>query len=104
MALVKVLDASKFPPGSLCQITVAGRNFALCHTVDDGLHALAGDCPHSGGPLGHGALHGHTIVCPWHAWEFDCRTGACDFNDSRLETFPVRVENGSIWIEIEQNA
>ncbi|HEY3743612.1 MAG TPA: Rieske (2Fe-2S) protein [Bryobacteraceae bacterium] len=104
MALVKILDMASLRPGSLRQLTAGGRSIALCRTMDNELHALAGDCPHSGAPLGHGALHGHTIVCPWHAWEFDCRTGACDFNDARLEIFPTRIQDASIWIELEDHA
>ena len=56
-------------------------------------------CPHAGGPLGEGALHGSTLVCPWHAWEFDCRTGACDLDPSvGVAAYEVKVENGEILI------
>ena len=54
----------------------------------------------AGGPLGEGALHGSTLVCPWHAWEFDCRTGANDFDpDVTVATFPVKIEAGEILID-----
>ena len=65
------------------------------------LHALDGVCPHSGGRLAHGALHGHAIVCPWHAWEFDCRTGEHDFNPSiRLARVPVTVDSDGVYLEL----
>ena len=52
-------------------------------------------------PLGEGALHGSNVVCPWHAWEWDCRTGAYDYDPSKkVATYPVRIEGEDILIEI----
>jgi nitrite reductase/ring-hydroxylating ferredoxin subunit len=41
------------------------------------------------------------LVCPWHAWEFDCRTGSNDYDEEiRLVKFPVKVENGEILVDL----
>jgi nitrite reductase (NADH) small subunit len=81
-------------------VDVGEQTFAVCN-VGGELYALDGICPHSGGPLGEGALHGSTLVCPWHAWEFDCRTGANDFDpDVTVATFPVKVDAGEILIDV----
>jgi nitrite reductase/ring-hydroxylating ferredoxin subunit len=41
-------------------------------------------------------------VCPWHGWEFDCRTGENDYDASiRVETFAVRVDGNDIFIEVD---
>lgn len=62
---------------------------------------MDGICPHRGGRLAHGALHGATVVCPWHAWEFDCRTGEHDYNpEIRLRTFPVDIRDGNILLDL----
>ena len=62
---------------------------------------MDGICPHSGGPLGHGALDGAILSCPYHGWEFDCRTGASAADeDVRLPTYAVRVEDGEILVEL----
>jgi nitrite reductase/ring-hydroxylating ferredoxin subunit len=64
------------------------------------LHAMDGTCPHRGAPLMEGALHGTTVVCPWHAWEFDCATGQYGMSPGlRLQTYPVRVEDGEIIVD-----
>jgi len=103
MALLKVATLSKLPPGSLIQVYSGDDAFAVCN-VDGEIHVLDGICPHAAGPIGEGALHGHTIVCPWHAWEYDCRTGVCEFNDQvRLVKFPVRIEGDDILIELATN-
>ena len=81
-------------PGELRQ---AG-DYAVCN-VGGVLYAVDNSCPHHGGPLGMGALHGHSITCPWHAWQFDCRTGKCDFNSSSVATHKVEVRNGELFID-----
>ena len=100
MAFVKVGSASQLPSGSIMEAEVEGNTYAVCN-VDGSLHALDGICPHAGGPLGQGALHGTTIVCPWHGWEYDCRTGVNDFDENvKVATFPVKVEGGDILIDL----
>ena len=32
-------------------------------------------CPHFGGPLGGRPLEDGAVVCPWHGYRFDPRTG-----------------------------
>jgi nitrite reductase/ring-hydroxylating ferredoxin subunit len=102
MALVKIGSIDQLPPGSVMEAEVSGNPYAICN-VEGELHALDGVCPHAGGPLGQGALHGSTLVCPWHGWEYDCRTGVNDFDeDVKVPRFPVRVEAGEIWIDVPE--
>lgn len=76
------------------------RRIAICN-VDGTLHAIDGVCPHRGGPLAQGALHGKMVVCPWHAWEFDCMTGECDMNAALVQKkYTVRVEGGDILVDL----
>jgi len=99
MAFVKVGSLAKLPPDDVAEVMVGGTTIALCHTTT-GLHAIGGICPHQGGPLGHGAINGGNVVCPWHAWEFDCETGRNDFDpDTRVPTYPVRIEGDDILVD-----
>jgi len=100
MAFVKVGSLSVLPPGSVMEVHVGDGTYAVCNAGGE-IHALDGICPHAGGPLGQGALHGTTLVCPWHAWEFDCRTGEHDYNPAvRVATYPVQVIGDEILIDI----
>jgi nitrite reductase/ring-hydroxylating ferredoxin subunit len=101
MPLVKALSLAELPSGSVREVTIEGNAYALCN-VDGEIHAMGGVCLHRGGPLGQGALHGATLVCPWHAWEYDCRTGANDFNpDIKLPKYAVAVQGDDVLIEVE---
>jgi nitrite reductase/ring-hydroxylating ferredoxin subunit len=55
--------------------------------------------------LGQGALHGNNVVCPWHAWEWNCQTGANDFNPSqKVATYAVTLEGDDILLEVPDRA
>ncbi len=95
MAWTKFAVLADLPPGALREVERGNDRYALCN-VGGEVRALAGDCPHQGGPLGEGALNGELITCPWHMWEFDSRTGVCAFNPGMIPTFAVKIENGDI--------
>ena len=99
MPLVKVGPLDALPPGSVAEVEAGGATYAICNFEGE-LHCLQGSCPHAGGPLGQGTLNGTLLTCPWHGWEFDCRSGVNDFDeDVQLETFPVVVQDQNIFIE-----
>ncbi|MGO4883445.1 MAG: Rieske (2Fe-2S) protein [Bryobacteraceae bacterium] len=104
MSFVKVASLSKLPADSVTEAAVGNDVYAICN-VGGRVTALSGTCLHRGGPLGQGALHGNHVVCPWHAWEWDCRTGANDFNpDQKVATYAVKVEGDDIMIEVPDRA
>lgn len=99
MAFVKACYTHELETGEMIERDVEDRPVLVCN-VDGEYHAVHARCPHLNGPLAHGALHGHTIVCPWHAWEFDCRTGIGDPRAS-VRVYPVRVEEGHVLVGLE---
>ena len=100
MAFVKVGFLKSLPPGSAVQVEIGESAVAVCN-VDGTLHAVDGICPHSGGPLGHGALEGPILACPFHGWEFDCRTGMSDISEYvKVATYPVKIENDEILVDL----
>jgi nitrite reductase (NADH) small subunit len=100
MPFVRVGSLAAFPPGSVREVLVGDGTYAICNAGGE-VHAVDGICPHAGGPLGHGALHDTTLVCPWHAWEYDCRSGANEMDDSLLlAKFPVKIQGDDILIDV----
>jgi nitrite reductase/ring-hydroxylating ferredoxin subunit len=99
MAFVKVYSVAKLPPDSVAEVLIDGYPIALCNFAG-WIRAIEGICPHQGGPLGQGAMNGENVVCPWHAWEFSCKTGENDFDpDTRVRTICVRVEGDDILVD-----
>lgn len=100
MAFVRVGSLADVPPGSMIQAEVGERAFAICNLGGE-LHALDGVCPHAGGPLGEGILDGERLICPWHAWEYDCRTGANDYDENvKLAKFAVKAEGDDVLVDV----
>ena len=41
------------------------------------------------------------VVCPWHAWEFDCVTGQNDYKPDLKQTkYGVRVDGDDVMVDI----
>ena len=100
MAFVRVGSLVALPPGQVMEAEVGGNTYAICN-LDGALTAFDGTCPHAGGPLGQGNIDAGRLVCPWHAWEYDCRTGINDYDDNvKLAAFPVKIEGDDILIDV----
>jgi nitrite reductase (NADH) small subunit len=79
--------------------TTAGC-LAVFRTADDQVFALQDRCPHKGGPLSEGIVHGTSVTCPLHAWVFDLNTGqAQGADEGAVATFAVKVEGGRVWLD-----
>lgn len=100
MPFLKVAKLSEVPEESVREVMVGGQPYAICRT-GGALYALDGVCPHRGGPLGEGQIRGGHVVCPYHLWEFDCRTGENDLDPARrANTFEVKVADGDIFVQV----
>ncbi len=73
---------------------------ALFRTADDQVFALEDRCPHKGGPLSDGIVHGTSVTCPLHAWVFDLATGLTQGADEgAIRTYAVRLEAGRVLLD-----
>ena len=78
--------------------TPAG-DIAIFRTGDGQVFALYDACPHKGGPLSQGLVHGHAVACPLHNWSIDLATGeplGADRGKGCAPTVPLKVEAGRI--------
>ncbi|MGL5011128.1 MAG: nitrite reductase small subunit NirD, partial [Paracoccaceae bacterium] len=73
---------------------------AVFRTAADEVFALEDRCPHKGGPLSEGIVHGTSVTCPLHAWVFDMATGQAQGADTgAVRTFAVRVDGGRVLLD-----
>ncbi|PWE32956.1 nitrite reductase (NAD(P)H) small subunit [Maritimibacter sp. 55A14] len=72
---------------------------ALFRTAEAEVFAAADACPHKGGPLSEGIVHGQSVTCPLHNWVFDLNTGQAQGEDGRIATYPLRLEEGRILLD-----
>jgi nitrite reductase/ring-hydroxylating ferredoxin subunit len=106
-----VAEVDEIAPGGRKIVEVEGRSIGIFN-VDGEYLAVRNRCPHQGGPLCLGTLvgaiespepgvyhhsrRGEMIRCPWHAWEFDLRTGRSWFDPARkrVANYEVAVVGG----------
>lgn len=74
---------------------------AVFRTAEDEAFALEDRCPHRGGPLSQGIVHGTSVTCPLHNWVLSLKTGeAQGADEGRVATCPVKVDRGRILIDL----
>ena len=112
MSRYVVGTVNEIPPGGRKIVTLEGRSIGVFN-IGGEFFALRNRCPHQGGPLCDGRLAGfvtsprpgeyrytrpgEVVRCPWHAWEFDIRTGQswCEPARMRVRRYDVSVEPGA---------
>lgn len=78
-------------------IRTGDGDVALFRTVTDEVFALEDRCPHKGGPLSQGIVHGRRVTCPLHNWVIELATGhAVAPDEGCAGHIPARVENGVV--------
>lgn len=99
--LAKVAVISELPtPGTIKEFLFNGR-FVCIANIDGELCATESICPHWGGPIGQGTIEHGKIVCPWHRWEYDPKTGKTSRrNDVRLTIYKLRIEGNDVLVEL----
>ena len=97
---VKMATLEELPPGSAREVEHEGRIYALFN-VDGEISAIDGVCPHQGGPLAEGRLDGTCVVCPWHGWRFDVRSGKTPLGPKiKQPVYEVKVEGQDVLVHV----
>lgn len=82
---------------------IDGLEILLCRYGSE-IAAVSNCCTHLGKPLDGGRVMGGQITCPFHGACFDLKTGAAISGPAvyPLPTFPVRVDEGKIFVNLEK--
>lgn len=99
-AFVDVLPLADLPEGGQRTVLLGFQRVLICRSAD-GLHAVAGLCPHALQPLEGGEIRQRTIRCSKHGACFDLTSGVPlnGVTNQRLRTYPLRVRDGRIEIQ-----
>ena len=74
-----------------------GLDVAVFRNDQDQVFALLDRCPHKGGPLSQGIIHGHAVTCPLHNWVISLETGNAQGADAGcVRKLPLKVDDGRI--------
>jgi nitrite reductase (NADH) small subunit len=86
--------------GEVKEVAVGGRLVCVAN-VDGDMCASDNTCPHWGGPLGQGKIQDGMLVCPWHGWTFDLRTGTTPRTPKvKLALHRILIEGDDVFLEL----
>ncbi len=78
----------------------AGLDVAVFRNADDQVFALLDRCPHKGGPLSQGIVHGTSVACPMHNWNIGLQDGCAKAPDEGCTPkFSVKVQDGQVYLD-----
>jgi len=99
-AFIDIAALEDIPRQGARVVKTAAGCIALFRTATDEVFALDDRCPHKGGPLSEGIVHGGQVTCPLHGMVFDLATGlAQGADEGRVGTHPARIEGGRVMLE-----
>jgi len=82
-------------------VRTPSREIAVFRTASGEIFALENKCPHKGGPLSEGIVHGRKVACPLHNWIINLEDGEATGEDHGCaKKFPVKIERGHILIDM----
>jgi nitrite reductase (NADH) small subunit len=87
--------------GARCVATPGGK-IAVFRTATDEVFAIEDRCPHRGGPLSQGIVHGAAVTCPLHNWVISLETGrALGADEGAVRTIPIRRDGDNLFLPSE---
>ena len=82
-------------------VKCARGNIAVFRNAQDEVFALLDKCPHKGGPLSQGIVHGRKVTCPLHGWNIQLEDGNAVAPDvGCTQRFEAKIENGAVLLKI----
>jgi toluene monooxygenase system ferredoxin subunit len=87
--------------GDLVAARIAGTPVLVVRLGDE-VHAYEDRCAHLGVALSEGTLDGMVLTCSAHHWQYDVATGrGINPATACLVRFPVTIEHGVVYVELE---
>jgi len=85
------------------RVLIGDKRIALFRTRADQVYALLDRCPHEGGPLSDGIVHGNCVTCPLHNWVISLEDGQAQGADAgSTQTFRTRLDGEDLMLDTVQ--
>ncbi len=98
---IKLTTEAELPPNNEAKEFRCGDKEICIANVNGEYSAMDNICLHRGGPLGQGMIENGKVICPWHAWGWDPKTGEAVHNkNAKVAVYRLKIENGDLLVEI----
>lgn len=97
---VAVARVAEIPDGERKIVQVDGLSIGVFHHQGE-WYALRNSCLHRGGPVATGDLVDGKLICPWHGYTFEIKSGRLVTDPSaKLEMYPVSIVDGEVRLRV----
>ncbi len=98
---VKIATESELPArNEVKEFACEGKTLCVVN-VDGEFYAMDNECLHRGGPLGQGMIEDGKVVCPWHGWRWDPKTGQAEQSaTAKVTVHELRIERGDVMVKL----
>ena len=98
---LKVCKLEEIPPLGARVVRHGDIDIAVFRTADDEVFAVKDRCPHKGGPLSQGIVHGKNVTCPLHGWNLELATGCAVAPDEGCaQKYETKLESGVVHLNL----
>jgi len=78
-----------------------GDKVVCIANINGEFSAMDNVCLHRGGPLGQGVVMDGKVICPWHGWMWNPKTGQSDVDPSaKVAVYPLKIEGDDVLIDV----
>ncbi len=101
-AMKKICRIDDIPKlGARVVTSAVHGDIAVFRTANDEVFALLDKCPHKGGPLSQGIVHGKRVTCPLHNWNIALDDGCAAAPDTGCtKSFPVQLAGRDVLLAL----
>lgn len=100
---IEVCDINDIPVLGARVVKTAEGDVAVFRTRDNQVFALRDRCPHKGGALSQGIVHGTSVTCPLHSWVISLQSGeAQGFDTGCTPRYPVKQEGARVFFSLNR--
>jgi nitrite reductase (NADH) small subunit len=115
---VNVGQVDEFPVGKCRIMKIGDVEIGVVRLANGEMHAVRNRCPHKGAPICKGIVggtwpptpvgsldferDGEVLVCPWHGYEYDLKTGMELYHErpTKLTKYQTSIESGSVIVMV----
>lgn len=101
MSIIRICSESDLPALNQAKEFQCGDKEICVANLNGEFSSVDNVCLHQGGPLGQGMIEKGKVVCPWHGWAWDPKTGQAAHNaNAKIAVYPLKIENGDVFVEL----
>jgi len=99
--MIRVARVADFSTTRLRSYRILGRPVGVFRERDGSFRAMEVACKHQNADLTTGHIRGEEVICPWHGWRYNLRTGECLWGGpSPLRPYHCEVRGEDIFISL----